>query len=96
MILAPDYAALPFAQLDALKRYIDHGHLPGHFLTAVLSNDLKEAVARADGTNQALLATWVQWLYNRAPCGCWGSPENVTAWIAVRGAAATPAPPEEN
>jgi hypothetical protein len=75
--------ALPILQLEALRRYIEHGILPGHFLTAVLRNDLKEAVARADPVNQALLPVYVQWLYNRAPAACWGSPAQVAAWIST-------------
>ncbi|MBS7703265.1 hypothetical protein [Chelatococcus asaccharovorans] len=70
---------------DALRRYIEHGIQPGGFLTAVLSNDLREACARADAMNRHLLFDYVQFLYNEAPGGCWGSPEVVDAWISHGG-----------
>jgi len=82
--MASPYDAIPAIQLEALQRYIRDGTPPGNFLTAVLRNDLKEAVARADATNQPLLALYVQWLYNRAPFGCWGTPEQVERWTAKR------------
>jgi len=64
-----------------ITAYIVHGIPPGHFLEAVLSNNLREAAARADSENQAALFQWVNWLYNEAPSQCWGSPEKVTKWI---------------
>ncbi len=65
----------------AITDYIVDGIPPGDFLTAVLSNDLQEAVARADSENQAALVQWVCWLYNEAPSDCWGSLEKVADWI---------------
>ena len=70
---------------DGLINYILFGRPVGHFLTAVLSNDLKEACHRADEFNQAFLFFYVRFLYNHAPTGCWGSPSNVEKWIAQKG-----------
>jgi hypothetical protein len=66
---------------DAYVNYILHGYRPGHFLLAVLMNDLKEACGRADEENRAALYQHVQFLYNFAPGPCWGSVEAVTDWI---------------
>lgn len=65
-------------QLDA---YIQH-HIPvGGFLTAILENDLKQAVLQADSRNIRKIVTYVTYLYNNAPVRCWGSPEKVQAWL---------------
>ena len=73
---------IPPHMIGAIKRYIVNGIQPGSFLTAVLSNDLKEAFARADSENSAAMQGWVQFLYNYAPSGCWGSPGRVSDWLA--------------
>ena len=67
--------------LESLNAYIDHGRPVGDFLTAVLSNDLKEACGRADEDNLAALPAFVGYLYNEAPIMCWGSHERMKAWL---------------
>ena len=73
--------------LDRLNAYIDHGEAVGHFLTAVLENNLKEAVGRADDENMATcpptLATSTTWLTRDATVrpqksgnGTWPKPWN--------------------
>lgn len=86
-----DYAAIlresavPEHLHDGLVLYLTHGLPPGHFLTAVLSNDLKEAFARADEQSRAGLFALVSFLYNDAPASAWGNPERVSAWMeAIR------------
>jgi len=79
-----DYDQIPASAIESLRLYIDRGYSPGHFLTAVLSNDLTEAVRRADDTNLPLIPTYVAWLYGAAPYACWGSPARVTAWMTGR------------
>lgn len=68
--------------MGAIRRYIDHGINPGHFLSAVIDNDLKEAVGRADDENLENLPAFVSYFYNEAPSPCWGSPQNRKEWIA--------------
>ena len=63
-----------------LHRWISHGIPPGHFLTAVLSNDLRTALARADDENGRALPDIVKWIDNHAPPACWGSPAAVSRW----------------
>jgi hypothetical protein len=72
---------LPEHMRDSVLNYVRHGIPPGHFLTAVLSNDLFEAVDRADDINIRVLADYVRVFYNDCPSACWGSPNNVKAWI---------------
>ena len=76
---------IPVRMHNGLLLYIEHGIRPGHFLTAVLANDLRGAVERADDDNITLLPIYIRWLYNHAPGPCWGSPERVDAWIESHG-----------
>lgn len=75
---------VPPHMLEGLLRYIEHGIAPGSFLMAVLQNDLKEACVRADEVNLRSLPAYVTALYNYAPEACWGSPQKVNEWMAVR------------
>lgn len=52
--LIPDY------MVGAARRYIMNGIPPGSFLTSVICNDLREAVANADDENAARLQGWVR------------------------------------
>ena len=75
---------LPDYMVGGLVRYFNNRIPPGSFLTAILSNDLYEAAARADNTNQMYLSQYVMWLHNYAPgrhSGSWGSPEAVKEWL---------------
>ena len=67
---------------DGLVHYVGERRPVGQFLTAVLSNDLKGACARADVICQVHLHSLVFFLYNYAPGGCWGSPEHVRGWLS--------------
>ena len=59
---------------------LDHKR-PGDFLCSVISNNLKEAVGRADDENVLLLQQYVRWFYNYAPSPCWGSAEKMRDWL---------------
>jgi len=76
---------MPESTFDSLKLYVLHGLPCGDFLTAVLSNDLMEAVARADDRNMRGLRRLCQFVYCDVPPACWGSAEQVDAWIECRG-----------
>ena len=76
-----EYAEIPLLMRAAIKRYLFERIKPGGFLSAVLANDLKNAVANADAANLALLPVYVRWFYNFAPVGSWGSPDNVAKWL---------------
>jgi hypothetical protein len=75
------WALIPNYMRGAVERYVMDGVPPGSFLTAVLTNDLKEAFARADDDNARAMHGWVRFLYNYTPATCHGSPEKVAAWI---------------
>ena len=74
---------IPDYMMGGLERWIEHGIEPGHFLIAVLSNDLKEAVGRADDENIANLPAYMGYLYNEAPIGSWGNPSVMRTWPAL-------------
>jgi hypothetical protein len=74
-------SGVPEHMHDGYVRYLLNYLEPGHFLYAVLMNDLKEACARADEKNAAALTQHVFFLYNYAPASCWGSVENVMKWL---------------
>lgn len=76
---------IPNYMMGAIRRYIDKGISPGHFLTAVITNDLREACGRADDINLANLPAYVAFFYNEADNRCWGSQEAMNAWMARRG-----------
>lgn len=87
--------AIPNYMLGGVFRYLIVGVPPGDFLTAVISNNLKEAIARADDTNVFKLADYVRLFYNSAPTGAWGSPQNMKAWVEQGGLAGLFDKPEE-
>ena len=66
--------------VDTIKRYVQHGVQPGHFVTAILTNNLSQSVSRADEENAAHLVEWVRFLHNYLPTDCHGSIEIVNAW----------------
>lgn len=68
-----------------LRRYVEHRIEPGGFLLAVLTNDLRESVGRADHICLPAIPDIISWLYNKAPGTCWGSPEKVTSWLQSDG-----------
>ncbi len=76
---------IPSHMQGAMERYIENGESVGGFLSALLSNDLRETFSRADDTNQRAVLAYVQFLYNYAPSGCWGSRERFDKWQAQGG-----------
>lgn len=62
--------------------YIENGIEPGGFLQAVVQNDLREALGRADHINRDRLWDIVSWFWNYAPSSCWGSVETYNDWMA--------------
>ena len=76
-----NYSRLPGYMQDGMRLYVERGIEPGSFLAAVLSNDLMEALRRGDDVNQRSLRDYGMFLYNEAPCGCFGSVENYRSWI---------------
>jgi hypothetical protein len=71
---------IPKNMHGGILRYVEHGILPGDFLRAVISNDLREACSRADDINLHNLPAYVSFFYNNTPGSCWGSREKMMAW----------------
>lgn len=67
--------------LGGLRRYIDDKIPPGGFLTAVITNDLKEACGRADDQNRRIIFEYVAYLHNYCPANCWGSREKFEEYL---------------
>lgn len=62
----------------ALRDYVERGIPPsGHFVNALLENDLVLSVRYADPDNRRRLDEYVLYLYNEIPANCWGSPEKI-------------------
>ena len=72
---------IPNHMVEGLDSYINHRLKQGSFLHAVLCNDLMEAVKRADADNMAALPAYANFLHNYAPPECYGSVEEVEAWL---------------
>ena len=79
-----NWGMIPAHMHEHIRAYVEDRRPIGHFLTALLSNNLIEAALRADDENRVALADWAGFLYEYAPGNCWGSPEIVTAWLAER------------
>lgn len=92
-----NWSLIPAHCRDGMRQYIEHGILTGGFLEAVLENDLRRAVERADDKNVSALPGYVRFLYNYAPAPCWGNPGKVRRWIeqgGLRGQSKAAADPE--
>lgn len=76
-------ANVPVDLADSLAAYVSRHLPPGAFLAAVLSNDLREAVLRADPRSMAAMKQIVNWVVWEVPSGAWGSREKVAAWIRM-------------
>ena len=72
---------IPERMMGGIERYINDKINPGDFLQAVICNDLREAVGRADDENIRNLPAYVAYFYNEAPSLCWGSKEKMEAWL---------------
>ena len=78
-----DYPEVSPDIVGGVVRYVEHGIPPGDFLTAVLANDLQEAVGRADVHNLRALPNIVALVYNDLPGGAWGGRQSVKDWLGL-------------
>jgi hypothetical protein len=79
--LGPDPSLCPARVQSSLEAYV-RGLPPGDFVRAVLSNDLNEAIARADDVNIHALPHIVAYCRERLPAVAWGSSERVNRWLS--------------
>lgn len=75
------YAGIPETTMESLVAYRDQRRVTGGFLYAVLTNDLKRAVASADRENMAALKQITTWVSCQMPMGAQGSKEAVAEWL---------------
>lgn len=80
-----NYNGLPRTLREGVKLYIEQGILPGSFLRAVISNNLKESFAQADHINQHRMFQIVKWFYAECPIPAWGSEKKMLKWQAAGG-----------
>lgn len=74
---------IPQHMKEGLRLYVEEHCMPGHFLQAVISNNLSEAVGRADTDNLENLPAYIMFFYNEVDSRCWGSKEKMNAWVAM-------------
>lgn len=80
-----DYSTLPDNMRGGMERYIQYGIRPGGCLSAILANDLMQAVGRADEKTLAGLWSICSFLHSHAPVTCYGDWQTVEEWIAKGG-----------
>jgi len=79
--MRPNSKECPENIRQSIERYVNDKCSTGGFLRAVLENNLKESMARADEDNLDALPHIVAFCYNKIPQICWGSPKNVENWL---------------
>ena len=80
---------IPEGMMPGIERYVEYGVRPGSFLTAIIENNLVQAVGQADEENMQNIPAFVDYFYNMAPLACWGSPAKMQAWVAAKKAGRT-------
>jgi hypothetical protein len=75
---------IPEQTMWSLARYVVLAAPPGGFVTAVLENDLRNAVARADEQNFAALAQIADCVYNLLPGNCHGDAKAIARWAGEK------------
>jgi len=84
-----DYGQIRPNILEAINQYVCYHCQTGDFLLAVLTNNLREAFARADEGNRKVLFQIISYCHNEIPGICWGTPDKVKQWIEA-GEGSTP------
>ena len=72
---------MPHLVRVAIDNYVELHREPGGFTTAVLENDLRGAIGRADPFSMDALKDIVMYCHWEIPGNCWGSREVVRAWL---------------
>ena len=65
-------SGIPSYMHESIMGYYEEGWTPGGFLSAIINNDLKEAIIRSDDNNIDRFKQYMMWFYNYAPAGTWG------------------------
>lgn len=75
-----DYSKIPKRTLDGLKRWINYGIWPGHFLTNLLDGKIARAMNVVDDRNFEALPHILAWLTREAPSVSWGDLPTCQFW----------------
>lgn len=75
------YEVVPDYILNSLDNYAKERIPVGDFLKAMLSNDLFQAVGRADPSCMASMKMIVTYIHCQLPGCCWGSPQHYKDWL---------------
>ena len=72
---------VPVHLRDGIRRYVEHGILPGSLLRAIICNNLRETICRAAGdlTLGDIRAVHF-WFWDCAPGACYGSEDRMAMW----------------
>ena len=81
MLLKGKYPKAPLPILEAIADYATNRTVHGYFVSAVLENDLSEAVFRADKDSLRGLADIVRYVHWEIPDNSHGSRQKVNAWL---------------
>lgn len=79
------YSKIPATTMGSINRYVNEGLPPGSFVTAVLCNDLFNAIGTADEDNIVALPEIVRYVYNELPSNAWGTLNKMNAWMKKGG-----------
>lgn len=77
-----DFEKCPESCRHSMKLYIEARIPVGHYLTAILTNDLRGAFNRGDEASIKDMPALMKFLYNDVPAICQGSKERVEKWLA--------------
>jgi len=72
---------IPTYMQKGLREYVNDHKVPGHFIQAVIKNNLDDTIYCADEKNLFLLRAWVGIFHNYTPSNCHGSEEKYREWI---------------
>ena len=72
---------IPARMMPGIQRYIHERIKPGQFLTAVICNNLSDAMGQADDENLNSLPAYASFFHNEAPAPCWGSKKKMKEWL---------------
>lgn len=80
-LLHEEYCKIPAQLLASLDGYARRRETPGHFLIAVLSHELFDAVSRADKESYAALRELVTFIHMELPSEAHGNMDKVAHWL---------------
>lgn len=76
-----EYSRIPESILRSIYGYIEYRQATGHFLNAILTNNLYEAIARADKESLAALREIVVFVHMEVRADAYGSADKVQSWL---------------